>query len=1631
MASGKLDEQIATKKEVRGAKNKRAIAHTLLIELLSYQLSLPVRWIETQKQLFNAPESVRKYVEIGAKTTLATMVKRMADRQPTAEKLSKAMEFYSYSDQKSDLYYEYRPNAGISPQSSSQLEAQQSIPSPAATESSITNATISEAPVSAKPGLLASDNPTVHKRAVKAVPNLSPTHIVIALTAQKVNKAFDTLPMQKSIQELSGGKSTLQNELMGDLSVEFSSVPNGGEYMPLETLGEMLQQGFNGKPGKQMSTLISKFISRKMPPSFNQVTMQNYIETSWGFGKENSIIPICFAVTMEPATRFEHADSAKQFLDDVVNRLASFFGIPLSLQLSDDGSTSSAQSAIIVGSSALDRIRQEQRNYHLEEFNRLSDHLKIDCRSSDKLQNLISSTKAMEDKLNRWATEFDENFFDGIGPLFDPKKTRNYDSSWNWIREETIRIFNQFSLGHIDYNDQALKLISRKWDSSCVQIAQDFLQKIEKVDPEVTIKARGFLRLESPVLGLQPVYRYSGKAMMPLTYVSSTTSNIEYKELPREVTDYVCFLKQGRITTHGEAVPYVHLRRRQPANGEYRYNAALTRTMMDMFELGSSSGLSFATKTILVTGAGPKSIGSGVVEGLLNGGAKVIVTTSRDISTSADFFANMYRKHGAHGSSLTVIPFNQGSRTDCEDLVKYIYGADSPVGGDVDYIVPFGAIPEKDNISNLGSMSELAHRVMLTNVLRIVGLVYQNKKDRRIDSRPTNVIIPLSFNKGGFGGDGLYPESKLGLESLFNRFYSGNWQQYITITGAVIGWVRETSLSQTLSLVGYAIEQIPGLNVCTFSRTEMAFNILTLMTPAITELAEDHPLYADLTGGAKEITNIKDIMSDSRSKFTTESNIRRALFAEKSREQNVLGGAASSVKASFISAPRVQRSNLNLQFPVLSSHADLTGNISGLEGMIDLARTPVVVGYSELGPWGNARTRWDVEHLGDFTLETYVEMAWILGLVKHYEGEINGQVYVGWVDSKTKEPVCEDNFKQLYGDHIKKHSGIRFIEPELLNSYDPAKKEFLQEIVVEEDLPSFATSEASADAFKLRFGNKVSIEPVSDSEECRVTVHQGAHFMLPKSVPFDRAVAGLLPSGWDPLRYGIPEDIVQQVDPVTLYTLCCVSEALLSAGISDPYEFYNHIHVSELTNCIGTGAGAMLAGRGLYRDRFLDRPVQSDILSESFLNTTAAWVNMLLFSASGPIKTPVGACATAIESLEMGCEAIKTGKSKVAIVGGYDDFQEEASYEFAMMKATVSSEEELAKGRRPEEMSRPSTTTRSGFVESAGCGVQIVMNAELAIKMGLPIYAVVAYSQIAADQNGRSIPAPGQGILTAARERTGRHYSKLLDLSYRRKLFDEDIAAIDKWWQEKSQTAGLSETDLNEIQALARSKIRQAQYIWGNDIRSQDPLISPMRAALATWGLTVDDIQVTSMHGTSTNANDTNEAQVINEQMKHLGRRPGNPLLAVCQKSLTGHPKGAAGAWQMNGCMQMIQNGIVPGNRNADNIEIKLKQNTYIVYPKEAIQVREIKATMLTSFGFGQKGGLVIAVASRYLYSAVAAGTYEEYRQKATRRQRAANSVFISGVIKNSLVRLKDQAPWGKSDEKMRKVFLDPASIEF
>ncbi|MCB9543748.1 MAG: hypothetical protein H6703_15050, partial [Myxococcales bacterium] len=96
---------------------------------------------------------------------------------------------------------------------------------------------------------------------------------------------------------------------------------------------------------------------------------------------------------------------------------------------------------------------------------------------------------------------------------------------------------------------------------------------------------------------------------------------------------------------------------------------------------------------------------------------------------------------------------------------------------------------------------------------------------------------------------------------------------------------------------------------------------------------------------------------------------------------------------------------------------------------------------------------------------------------------------------------------------------------------------------------------------------------------------------------------------------------------------------------------------------------------------------------------------------------------------------------------------------------------------------------------------------------------------------------------------------------------------------------------------------------------------SPLGRALAAHGLCADDIALVYKHDTSTTANDLNENALHHRIQSALGRTPGNPLFAVSQKTLTGHAKGGAAAWQLNGLCQSLTRGVIPGNRNLDALD--------------------------------------------------------------------------------------------------------------
>lgn len=410
--------------------------------------------------------------------------------------------------------------------------------------------------------------------------------------------------------------------------------------------------------------------------------------------------------------------------------------------------------------------------------------------------------------------------------------------------------------------------------------------------------------------------------------------------------------------------------------------------------------------------------------------------------------------------------------------------------------------------------------------------------------------------------------------------------------------------------------------------------------------------------------------------------------------------------------------------------------------------------------------------------------------------------------------------------------------------------------------------------------------------------------------------------------------------------------------------------------------------------------------------------------------------ATALQSVEIACDSILSGKAKVMFAGGFDDFSEEGSFEFANMKATSNAETEFAMGREPNEFSRPMTSTRAGFMEAQGCGVHVVMSAKTALEMGATIQGIVAYTSTHTDKAGRSIPAPGQGILSAAREVTPKEALPLLDIKYRSRQLAFRRKQISQWLENehellRAEVEGHNASDSEDwfkarvafIDDEAKRQEKDALATFGM-LEGSHPNIAPLRRALAVWGLDADSVGVISCHGTSTKANDKNESSVYNQQFVQLGRTPGNAVPVITQKGLTGHPKGGAAAWMFNGMVQTVNSALVPGNHNADNIAEELRAFPHLFYPSKPIQHVRLECGLLTSFGFGQVGGQAAIVHPRYLYAALEPSDLVAYTERRRARELDSYSRMSSALVSNNLVQIKEAPPY--SAELESKVLLNP-----
>ena len=177
-------------------EQRQQLAYVILVELLAYQFASPVRWIETQDLLFTVHDFER-FIEIGPSPTLTGMATRTLKAKYEAgdDSVSRTRAILCHAKHAKEVYYQFEDE--VAAEDGGPEPVISSAPTPAA----VIQAPIATAPTPAAAAAAAS----IEDAPVKSL------EILTVIIAQKLKKPANEVPLSKSIKDLVGGKSTLQN----------------------------------------------------------------------------------------------------------------------------------------------------------------------------------------------------------------------------------------------------------------------------------------------------------------------------------------------------------------------------------------------------------------------------------------------------------------------------------------------------------------------------------------------------------------------------------------------------------------------------------------------------------------------------------------------------------------------------------------------------------------------------------------------------------------------------------------------------------------------------------------------------------------------------------------------------------------------------------------------------------------------------------------------------------------------------------------------------------------------------------------------------------------------------------------------------------------------------------------------------------------------------------------------------------------------------------------------------------------------------------------------------------------------------------------------------------------------------
>ncbi|QUX96894.1 beta-ketoacyl synthase [Marinomonas sp. CT5] len=408
-----------------------------------------------------------------------------------------------------------------------------------------------------------------------------------------------------------------------------------------------------------------------------------------------------------------------------------------------------------------------------------------------------------------------------------------------------------------------------------------------------------------------------------------------------------------------------------------------------------------------------------------------------------------------------------------------------------------------------------------------------------------------------------------------------------------------------------------------------------------------------------------------------------------------------------------------------------------------MARLPVIVGFGGINSAGRTSSHQAYRRIvfdllpNSIQQDVLLDLATITNMAEYKNG-------LWYTDSG--EALDPSTLIDSIGESLLARTLIRRIHPSLFD---------VDHVVLHKSTTLHATDTEEKLCFTIKTRSLPNDRPTNwqvtelSPTLSKVVVDGNLETFIKDTKPLSVKAAGQLPTGFDPSKLYQSRNHPRGLQ-MTVYG---ASDAIQSSGI-DWEIIRNKVAPDQMAVYAANSIGQMddLGFGGMLKSALMGKRTTSKHLPLGYAQMPADFVNAYLLGSVGNVGTSIGACATYFFNLEKAIDGIKSGKFRVAMVGGSDaPITPEIIEGFRTMGALAEDTALLALDQITNQEEPDHTRSCRPFAHNCGFTIgessqwTLLMDDELAIELGAEIFGAIPAVFSHADGHKKSISAPGIG----------------------------------------------------------------------------------------------------------------------------------------------------------------------------------------------------------------------------------------------------------------------------------------------